>query len=76
MSPEEAYREAQRRISVTREAGTTHLDLGDLPLDILPRELADLRGLRILSLGKGVPSIGADGDLIIFAIARRRPSGI
>ncbi len=61
MSPEEAHREAVRRIAAARAEHAQVLDLGDLPLDALPEELGSLTELRVLALGQWSPRIGKDG---------------
>ncbi len=52
LSAEEAYAEARRRIAEARATRAEMLDLGDLGLKKLPRELGDLLHLRVLMLGR------------------------
>jgi len=54
MTPTEASEEAVRRIRTLEENGSDVLDLGDLPLGELPREITQLKGLRVLILGNCV----------------------
>lgn len=52
MTPEQAHAEALRRIEAAAESGQDWLDLGDLPLDAIPLEIAQLAGqLTELSMG-------------------------
>lgn len=54
---------ALARIREARTTGADILDLGDLPLDELPTELASLPALRVLSLGKARPRRDAGGTV-------------
>jgi hypothetical protein len=52
MTPKQAHAEAVRRIEAAAQSGQHWLDLGDLPLEEVPGEIAVLAGqLRELSLG-------------------------
>src|SRR3954464_8061846 len=57
------YEEALRRIAEAKERGAELLDLGDLRLKELPRELGSLTCLRVLALGKFQPYFDAAGEL-------------
>jgi internalin A len=58
----EARAEAVRRIAHARATGAEVLDLGDLDLEELPRELRDLPALRVLALGNQRP-VFKNGEL-------------
>ncbi|MBE7385964.1 MAG: leucine-rich repeat domain-containing protein [Leptolyngbya sp. SIO1E4] len=50
MVPDEAYREAERRIEAARKEGATKLDLSHMELNSVPKELGNLNNLTELSL--------------------------
>lgn len=63
MTPEQAHAEALRRIEAAAESGQDWLDLGDLPLEVIPLEIARISAtLTRLSLGTSAFNI----DLGIF----------
>jgi internalin A len=52
MTPEQAHAEALRRIEAAVESGQDWLDLGDLPIEVIPQDIAKLSGtLKHLALG-------------------------
>lgn len=55
MTPDEAYREAQRRIASVKKSETIAFDLSDLGLANIPREIGQFANLRLLDLsGNGL----------------------
>src|SRR5258708_30397046 len=60
MTTDDAYHEALRRIEEADRTKAEILDLGDLPLDRLPNELARLTNLRVLALGIESPRFADD----------------
>jgi hypothetical protein len=56
MTPEEGYKEAIRRIREVQRTGVDWLDLGDLPIEVVPEEIRILKDrLRQLALGLNKP---------------------
>ena len=73
MSLEEANREAIRRIREAKESGIDWLDLGDLPIDIVPEEIGELHALKTLALGSYRPIPNETGG--ITASSRTKDTG-
>ena len=64
--------EAVRRIEKARAESATLLDLGDLPLEELPEELASLTELHVLALG--CYSVRWNKDEVEWEYEHKRPS--
>lgn len=69
MTPEAAHAEAQRRIEAAADSGRSWLDLGDLPLQTIPPDIARLSGtLKTLSLG--VTRFDPDSGELVIELGR------
>src|SRR5277367_2225178 len=60
LSLAEENAEALRRIRAAKISGVWWLDLGDLAIERLPEEIAELKELRLLALGQHEPTVDAN----------------
>ena len=66
-----AHAEALRRIQEAKSSGAWWLDLGDLPIERLPDEIAELKELRVLALGRSKPIV--EGTSLRWELILGRP---